>query len=73
MLFLLMFLTKIDPDVLIGTVMLLNVMSCASWSDSPLIYGFMVQLLLLSINILSIKVAELLAILVGNYTVTIRL
>jgi hypothetical protein len=33
----------------------------------------MVQLLLLSINILSIKVAELLAILVGKYTISLRL
>jgi hypothetical protein len=59
--------------LVIGTEKLFSVMTRASWSDKPFMNGFILYFLLLSINILSIKVTELLAILVGKYTVPIRL
>jgi len=47
-------------------------MSCVSWSDNPFMHSCMVYFLLLSTKILSNKVVELLAILVGKYMVPVR-
>jgi hypothetical protein len=68
MVFLLMFLMYIGLILLIGREKLFSVMSCTSWSDSPYMHVFMVYFLLLSIKIQSMKVIELLCILVGKYT-----
>ena len=59
--------------ILSGREKLFSVISWASWSNSPFMHVFMVECLLLSIKMLSIKVAEFLAVLVGKYTVLIKL
>jgi hypothetical protein len=56
-----------------GREKLFSVMSWASWSYNLFMHGFMVQCLLLSIKMLSINVAEFLAVLMGKYTVLIKL
>jgi hypothetical protein len=55
----------------IGLTKSLNVR--ALWSERPFIYGLMVQLLLLSIKILSSMEKEGLVILVGKCTVPVKL